>query len=241
LGFRLVGKIALFLVVFGFFMPMACRMKGFDIANEMIDNSNYSTMAGFLLFLSFFSALAGVIVAVLLFLNKDVPIIIDRIVVFTCVISGVVAFFNITGFQIKSGSDLFKEDGIYIMLASGHYAKLQSGSYIIFIGLVLSFIAEISYSVNKSSIGNRSGTDDFKENIENTIIEQYKTNREIDLFNKPNLTSGVMINIQQNEIVTLIKIGEKINENNYWYYIKHYKEKNHIFLGWCYSEYLEKI
>ena len=162
--FRFIGKIALLLVVFGFFMPMACKMNGFEIANELINNSNYSTMAGLLLFLSFLSALAGVVVAVLLLLNKDVPTIIDRIVVFTCFISGVVAFYIITSFQIKSGSDLFQDDGIYIMLASGHYAKLQSGSYIIFIGLVFSFISEISYSVNKSNIKNRQRTVDFMEN-----------------------------------------------------------------------------
>jgi len=76
-----------------------------------------------------------------------------------------------------------------------------------------------------------------EDNLEINDLGEYRINGFIELFEEPISTSFVVFKPQFNEIVTLKKIGDKISDNNYWYYIKN---KKGIY-GWCFSENLEKI
>jgi TM2 domain-containing membrane protein YozV len=168
INLRLIGKTALFLVIFGFFMPIACRNNGFEIATRLIGYGNYSTVAGLLMFLLFFSALAGIVVAVLLLLKKNVHPIIDSIIVYTCVCSGFTAFFMATDSKIAIGGQysFLSSPGIYVLAwGDDTYVKLQSGAYVIFFGLVVSLIAEIGEYLYERGNKNRQRTDDFIEYV----------------------------------------------------------------------------
>ena len=83
LSFRILAKAALILVVIGFFMPISCNMNGFQIASTYMQGGN--AIVGLMFYLVFLSALAGVILGVLLYLKKiNVKPLIDLIIVGVC-------------------------------------------------------------------------------------------------------------------------------------------------------------
>jgi len=142
LNFRLIGKIGLLLVVFGFFMPIACNMNGFELAERMLsDNSHSNNQGGIFLYTLFMSALAGTVIGVLLLKRKNVPSIADWIVLLICTGSGIAAF------AIFFGTDSYdltlQGSRLQIRLAPGWYAELQSGFYIMLIGLIVALVAQI--------------------------------------------------------------------------------------------------
>ncbi|MCL2443714.1 MAG: hypothetical protein FWD13_09685 [Treponema sp.] len=83
LSFRILAKIALILVVIGFFMPISCNLNGFQIAKAYMEGNK--VIVGLLFYIVFISALAGIALGVLLFLNKiSLNPLIDLIVVGVC-------------------------------------------------------------------------------------------------------------------------------------------------------------
>jgi glucose uptake protein GlcU len=56
LNFRVIGKIALLLVVIGFFMPVACDQNGFQLAETFTETD--STISSVFLYVLFISSLA---------------------------------------------------------------------------------------------------------------------------------------------------------------------------------------
>jgi TctA family transporter len=136
LNFRRLGCFCLLLVIFGFFSPIACDANGFQIANGDAASSGLK----FALYGLFIAAIVGVIVGVVLMVNKNtnVPIIIDWLVILTCMGCALVPFFiNVN----KWGR------------------SYQSGAYMILIGIILSFVflliasftGDTDYSTNRNS------------------------------------------------------------------------------------------
>jgi len=119
LSFRIIGKIGLLLVIFGFFMPVACELNGFQVANFMTKNS--AVMSGLLLYLLILAAVAGVVIGVLLLMKKDVNPIVDWIVIIVCIASGLIVYFT----QLKNE------------------VKLQYGAYVILVGWIVALVAQI--------------------------------------------------------------------------------------------------
>lgn len=113
LNFRVIGKLCFLLVIFGFFMPIACDMNGFQLANTFKEaDSGFNAM---LLYILFLSAIAGLAIGVLLLLRKTIPVLADWVTLGLCIISGLIVYFS----QL-----------------SGNGINLQSGAYVILIGWI---------------------------------------------------------------------------------------------------------
>jgi predicted MFS family arabinose efflux permease len=119
ISFRIIAKFALLLVIFGFFMPIACDMNGFKLAQFMTDNDK--TFEGLLMYLLFISAAAGVVVGVLLLLRKSINVNVDWLIIGVCIASGLIVYFT----QLKDGPDL------------------QNGAYVIVAGWIIALVAQI--------------------------------------------------------------------------------------------------
>jgi hypothetical protein len=124
LNFRLIGKIGLLLIIFGFFMPVACDQNGFQIANYCMDEGE--TFYGLLMYLLFISALIGVIIGVLLLMKKDVKPQIDWAIIIVCIASGLIVYFK------------FLED-----------LELQYGAYFILVGWIIALLLQIISKIKK--------------------------------------------------------------------------------------------
>ena len=118
LSFRLISKIGLLLVIFGFFMPIACERNGFQIAKFMMDTDN--NLAGMLIYLLFACALVGTAIGAMLLTNKSVNPSIDWAVIILCIVSGLIVYFK-------------NLDGL----------KLQNGAYVILVGWIVALGAQI--------------------------------------------------------------------------------------------------
>jgi len=113
LNFRTIGKLGFLLVIIGFFMPIACNMNGFQLAETFMKSE--SAFNGILLYVLFISAIAGLIIGALLVMKKNVPIKADWIVLSVCIVCGLIVYFR---------------------ALSGQGISLQSGAYFILIGWI---------------------------------------------------------------------------------------------------------
>jgi len=120
LNFRVLGKMALLLVVIGFLMPVACNRDGFEIARAL-NNAN-RTFDAILMYLLFFSAIAGAAVGVLLLLRKKIKPIFDWVFLLSCIGSGLFVYFNV----LRS-----------------EQINLQHGAYFILAGWIIALITQI--------------------------------------------------------------------------------------------------
>lgn len=69
--FKIISKLVLFLVVFGFFQPVACDTKGFQLAKNLLDCKKFNyTAAAIGLYLTFFAAILSIAFIVVLFVTK---------------------------------------------------------------------------------------------------------------------------------------------------------------------------
>jgi hypothetical protein len=118
-NFRLIGKIGLVLVILGFFMPISCDMNGFELAKLMRQADN--TLSALLLYLLFISTVAGLVVGVLLLLQKRVGVAADWVTILVCIGSGLVVYFNVLD----------------------QSPKLQTGAYVILAGWIVALLAQI--------------------------------------------------------------------------------------------------
>ena len=59
----------------------------------------------------------------------------------------------------------------------------------------------------------------------------------IKIREKPEGSSNILFDLSYNDIVSVIEIGEKIYDKNYWIHIKDRDGKK----GWCFSENIKKI
>ena len=124
--FRIIGKIGLLVVIFGFFMPIACDQNGFQLANLMMEDA---VVSGLLLYLLILSAVVGAVIGVLLLMKKNVKPIVDWILVIVCIVSGLVVYFT----QLSNG------------------LELQYGAYIILAGWIIALVAQIISKIKREA------------------------------------------------------------------------------------------
>ncbi|MDR0313837.1 MAG: hypothetical protein LBI14_09595 [Treponema sp.] len=125
LSFRVLAKFALLLVVIGFCMPIACDQNGFELADFMMQSDK--TFEGLLFYLLFISAVAGVIIGVLLLMKIKLNPIIDWIAIGVCIASGLIIYFRL----FNNGPDL------------------QSGAFMILIGWIAALALQVFSKVKK--------------------------------------------------------------------------------------------
>jgi hypothetical protein len=128
LNFRIIGKIALLLVIIGFFMPVACDQNGFQIARTL--NSTDSTFSALLLYLLFFSAIAGCAIGALLLMKKGVKPVFDWVPLLVCIGCGLFVYFN----SLRSNK-----------------IELQEGAYVILVGWIGALVAQILSKIKKET------------------------------------------------------------------------------------------
>ena len=135
---RIISKAGLFIVLIGFFMPLACNQNGFQIAeySAMRDGQNALSLS---LYAIFFLACIGVLLLLLLVMKKTFSQGIDWVVICGTIIAAIVAYIEVSGF---AGSDVFgsRETGNISNM-------LQSGAYVILFGLIISAICQIMASI----------------------------------------------------------------------------------------------
>jgi hypothetical protein len=128
LNFRIIGKIALLLVIIGFFMPVACDQNGFQLAKTL--KSTDSTFTAFLMYLLFFSAVAGCVIGALLLMKKGVKPVFDWVPLLVCIGSGLFVYFN----TLRSNK-----------------ISLQEGAFVILAGWIVALVAQIVSKIKKET------------------------------------------------------------------------------------------
>jgi len=126
---RLIAKLALLLVIIGFFMPVACDRTGFEIAQSMV-KSNNNVLGGILMYLLLASAAAGFIIGVFLLMKKKVNPGCDWIVIIACIASGLIVYFR-------------------TLSGRGPDPELQPGAYVIITGWVIALCAQVFSQTKK--------------------------------------------------------------------------------------------
>lgn len=123
---QIIAKVALLLVIFGFFMLVACGRTGFELTKTMGDlgaEGSAFSVASFLLILMFISAIVGVA----LLLVKRAILLLDWIVLLTGIGSGVLAYLMVRG-----------KGAIVRSIVDG---SLDVGAYFIITGWAISAVA----------------------------------------------------------------------------------------------------
>ena len=128
-NFRILAKIGLLLVVFGFFMPIACDHNGFEIAKSL--NKLDETGSAILLYVLFASAAAGVAVGVLLLMKNKIKVYVDWACLLACIGSGLALY-------LPRLDDKIKPD-------------LQTGAYFILLGWIIALAAQVVSKLNKEA------------------------------------------------------------------------------------------
>jgi len=125
INMRIIAKIGLLLVVIGFFMPIACDRNGFQIAEHLMKHDQ--TFEGILAYLLFASAVAGVVIGVLLIMNNSVNLSMDLAAIAVCAASAIILYLR-----------LFKDN-----------VNLQNGAYVILTGLIAAVVFQVISFVKK--------------------------------------------------------------------------------------------
>ena len=123
--FRILSKIGLVFVFIGFFMPITCNLNGFQLA-QMLETAGGPNPLSISLYVIFIGSCVGIILLFVLLSNN----IYNKDYDWLILIPMIIAFGYFTYSHIKD-----KENSIF-----GNLYQLQSGAYIIFFGLVASFI-----------------------------------------------------------------------------------------------------
>jgi len=127
MNLRAFGKISFLLVIIGFFMPIACDLNGFQLAEIFFEDD---VIFGILMYLIFISAIIGLTLGFLLIFNNKVNRGFEWTCLLLCITSGI---------------------SIYIFMLQGG-PELQSGAYLILTGWIFAFIFQvISDSSSKNS------------------------------------------------------------------------------------------
>ena len=134
---RAIGKTGYLLVIIGFILPVFFQFNGFQIAHEhFLSPGNYKVI-GILYYLLFASALAGLVIGVLLLIKKTIPVFIDWLIIITCAL----CYF------------LFISIGFWYFIGQFHLSYLNIGAFIILAGLFVVLIAEITSKLKSGEKG----------------------------------------------------------------------------------------
>ena len=127
MNLRTIGKIGFLLVIIGFFMPVACEMNGFELANTFFENEQ--VFVGILMYLVFISAIAGIAIGVLLLIKKTIKSSVDWIIIGVCIVSGLIVYFT----QLEE-------------------LELNNGAYVILSGWIIALVGQIVSVIKKESV-----------------------------------------------------------------------------------------
>ena len=133
---RILSKVGLLLVIFGFFMPISCNMNGFQMA-RVLGIFGANLMSFFLYAIFIFSCLGILLPILYIKMNKPVDIKNDW---------GYVAAVSISFclFAVFHSRDI--RESMF-----GVAFRFQSGAYLIFFGLVFSIICLVIASKDKNN------------------------------------------------------------------------------------------
>jgi hypothetical protein len=185
---RIISKIGLLFVVIGFFMPISCNLNGFQIARavETFGGPNILSISLYSIFI--FSCIGLILLCVLLMKKKfsigyDWADLIIIITAFSVFMYG----------QIKSSDDPFL----------GIFSRLQSGAYIIFIGLAGSLFYLIAATGKSKKAKNRDvhGTTQSKIATDKVFIGEKVLSE--DTIKKIKIREELFINLRRMQVVFL--------------------------------------
>lgn len=117
--FKILSKIALLLIIFGFFQPVACEQKGFDLADTLMEVGETTyTIAAIGLYVVFFAAVLSILYTLFLLLKKEEICAVnvnwnDTILLFASIIGGVVSLI----FLINEFDKEVLNKGFYFIVA----------------------------------------------------------------------------------------------------------------------------
>lgn len=117
--FKILSKVALLLVIFGFFQPVACEQQGFDLADTLMEFGEFKyTIAAIGIYVVFFAAALSILYTMfLLFTEKDICSAsankIDIVLLFASIIGGLVALL----FLINEFDKEVIDRGFYIIIS----------------------------------------------------------------------------------------------------------------------------
>jgi len=140
INLRIISKIGLLFVVIGFFLPVSCNLNGFEIA-KTLETYGGPTILSISLYSIFIFSCIGIILLFALLMKYKFSIGYD----WADLIIIIIAFSVFIYAHIKSSDDSL------IAL----FNRLQSGAYIIFIGLVVSLFSLIAASLDFEKIKNK--------------------------------------------------------------------------------------
>jgi len=133
--FRILARVGMILVIFGFFMPISCNMNGFQIARtlETFGGSNIHSIALYAVFI--FSCIGVIIPILYFFQRKTYDIKYDWIV--WVIVTFTFSFFILSLNDANTSFVRF---------------RLQSGAYLIIIGIIISLISLIKATIYDKDI-----------------------------------------------------------------------------------------
>jgi len=229
-GLRILSKIGLLVIIFGFFMPIANNLNGFEIA-KVIESIGETSLVSVSLYFLFIIASIGFLSIILLLKNIKYSISIDWIINILLIILFVILFV-----QLKDDDTVFE------------IKNIQSGVYIMLFGMLISFISLPSSSISdekKKKVPKKKDNSDNKEEISTSSITEQSTpltNEEqiiLDLaVNKPFLTIEKVVNATSLDIdvaektlknlverrkaviLDIVKNNKIINNELYYFYTK---------------------
>ena len=143
-GLRILSKVALLAVVFGFFQPVACDKQGFDLADHVSYEFNWGGLAATGLYVLFFAAVVSIACTLILLICKGnicskIATTLDFAALIASVSGGAIAFFTTT--------NRFPMDMII--------DELNSGTYFILAGWIASFLLLLISSGIKINLENK--------------------------------------------------------------------------------------
>jgi hypothetical protein len=130
LNFRVIGKVGFLLVTIGFFLKMYWGRNGFQLAQTF---SRGQPVIGVFLYLLFASAIAGLVIGLIL-LKKNIPIVVDWIILLTCIGTGLCVFF------------MLKNPRMFGRI------QFQSGAYVLLAGWIVALIGQIISKIKKETV-----------------------------------------------------------------------------------------
>jgi hypothetical protein len=215
---RIISKLGLLFVIIGFFMPISCNLNGFQIAKALETFGGPNLMSISLYCIFTFSCL-GLVLLLVLVLKKPVKIEYD----WYDLIGVTMPFIYFIYTQIKNQNDL----------TFGFLFGLQSGAYIIFIGLILSFVFLLkALKIDANEVIHKNSYEYIKNiNFSKMLIKSNLENY-TDLFNDNHLNDiELVVNLTEHDIERLgvINMGDRkkiIQLINDIRYLKEYSLKN---------------
>jgi len=132
---RIISKAFFLLVTIGFFVPLALDKNGFQLADHL--SKMDQKFASFSLYFIFVLSFIGIILFILLLLKNKFSILFDWIVIIVTSVA-VLAIFSIFGVaEVVNDRNIKYSD------------LLQSGAFLVFIGLIISTIFNLFSSFTK--------------------------------------------------------------------------------------------